>query len=106
MIDLEPGHLKEVQRILGQHFPGVEAWVFGSRARGTAREHSDLDLALVGEEKLDWKRIEALKDAFAESDLPFMVDVLDWNAISDSFRRAILEQGYEVMPSPTDAADG
>lgn len=106
MIDLKPDHLKEVQRILGEHFPGVEARVIGSRARGTAREHSDLDLALVGKERLEWRRTEALKDAFAQSDLPFTVDVLDWNAISDSFRRAILEQGYEVMPSPTDAADG
>ena len=28
-------------------YPVVEAWLYGSRARGTAREDSDVDLALV-----------------------------------------------------------
>lgn len=28
-------------------YPIVEAWLYGSRARGTAREDSDVDLALV-----------------------------------------------------------
>lgn len=30
-----------------QRYPVAEAWLYGSRARGTAREDSDVDLALV-----------------------------------------------------------
>lgn len=101
MIDLAPEHLEEVRRILAEHAPGIEVRAYGSRVRGTARAHSDLDLALLGEEKLDWRRIEALKDAFSESDLPFQVDVLDWNAISDSFRAVILERGYVLLQEKT-----
>lgn len=97
MIDLSEEHLGEVRRILREHFPGVEVRAFGSRVRGQAREYSDLDLALVGDETFDWRRIEAVKDAFSDSGLPFMVDVLDWNAISESFRAAILERGFMVI---------
>jgi predicted nucleotidyltransferase len=99
MIDLEPKHFQEIKRILDRYVHGVEVWAFGSRVGGRARKFSDLDIALVAsdkDEKLDWRRIEALKDAFAGSDLPFIVDVLDINAVSEEFRK-IIEAGYEVL---------
>lgn len=97
MIDLSGEHLEEVRRILHEHFPGVEVRAFGSRVQGKTREYSDLDLALVGDVAFDWRQIEAMKDAFSESCLPFMVDILDWNAISDSFRAAIIERGFVMI---------
>ncbi len=53
-------------------------------------------MVLVGKEPIDWKNIEALKDAFSESDLPIMVDVLDWYATPESFRSIILGN-YELL---------
>jgi predicted nucleotidyltransferase len=94
MIDVETQYLTEIRSILQHHVPDCEVRVFGSRFNGKAKRFSDIDLALVGAESLDWERIEALKDAFSESNLPIMVDVLDWNAISPEFRK-IIEQGYE-----------
>ena len=99
MIDLEPTYLQEIRRILLEHVPDYEVRLFGSRIIGQARKYSDLDLALVGKEKIDWRKLEALKDAFAESDLPIMIDVLDWNAISDEFRK-VIERKYEVIQTP------
>jgi len=96
MIDLDRQHIEEVKRILRKHVPEIEVRAFGSRIDGTARAYSDLDLVLIGKGRLDWHRIEALKDAFAESDLPFLVDVVDWNAISMSFRK-IIEKRYVVV---------
>lgn len=97
MIDLSGEHLEEVRRILREHVPGVEVRAFGSRVQGQAREYSDLDLALVGDATFEWRQIEVIKDAFSESGLPFMVDVLDWHAISASFRAAIAKRGFEVI---------
>ena len=96
MIDLSSEHLAIIRNILQREVPGIEVRVFGSRINGKAETYSDLDLVLVGREKLDWKVIEALKDAFAESDLPFMVDVVDWHAISDEFR-GLIERESEVI---------
>lgn len=89
MIELDPTQLEIVQKILQQHASEYEVRVFGSRATGTCSRFSDLDLALLGAENVEWTRLEALKDAFAESDLAVMVDVLDWRAISESFRQEI-----------------
>jgi len=96
MIDIDPKYLDEVRRILSEHFPDAEVRVFGSRVTGNARRFSDIDIALVEPERIDPRRIEELKDALSESDIPYRVDVLDWNAVSESFRRVIGED-YEVL---------
>lgn len=68
----------------------IKVFAFGSRTKGTARLFSDLDLALQqGQSTVDTQLIAELKTAFSESDLPFMVDIIDLNAISPEFRHAI-----------------
>lgn len=96
MIDIEKKDLDEIKRILKEHVPDCEVRAFGSRIDGRAKKFSDIDLALVGKEKLDWRKIELLKDAFSASDIPIIVDVIDWNAISDEFRK-IIEKNYEIV---------
>ena len=88
-VDLNPNHLGKVKAILAEHVPECEVRAFGSRATWTAKDYSDLDLAVVGEGPLDWRTLDRLKEAFEESDLPMRVDVLDWHGISDSFREVI-----------------
>ncbi|MHB9035644.1 MAG: nucleotidyltransferase family protein [Armatimonadota bacterium] len=99
MIDLEPKQLELIKRILAEHAPDCEVRAFGSRVTGKSRKYSDLDIVVFGSTKIDWRRIEALKDAFAESDLTIVVDVLDGNTISDSFRE-VIEKRYEVIQKP------
>jgi type I restriction enzyme S subunit len=96
MIDLSPEHLDEVRRILAQNIPLCKVLVFGSRVTGRARCNSDLDLLVLGSEALNWRRIEQIKDAFSESDLPFMVDVLDGHDLCPEIRQAIAA-GSEVI---------
>ena len=48
MIDASPSQLDTVTRILAGHVPECEVRVFGSRATWTAKDYSDLDLAVVG----------------------------------------------------------
>jgi len=98
MTDLKPAHLDIVKAILRKHVAGIEVRAFGSRVRGTAKEWSDLDLAVVSEKKLKSEIVGNLKMDFAESDLPFRVDVLDWRDISPEFR-TLIEEKYEVLQS-------
>ncbi|MBI5788370.1 MAG: nucleotidyltransferase domain-containing protein [Candidatus Schekmanbacteria bacterium] len=96
MIDIEAKYLDQIKRILSAQIPGYEVWAFGSRVNGRAKKYSDLDLVVTGAVPLDWRKLEGLKTAFSESDLPFMVDVLDWHSIRAEFRRVIKER-YEVL---------
>jgi predicted nucleotidyltransferase len=99
MIDISQDQLQTIKEILKRHVPDYEVRAFGSRFTWTAKDYSDLDLAIVGPEKLLLKELSALKTAFKESDLSFRVDVLDWRAISPEFQK-VIEQGYEVIQKP------
>ncbi len=95
-IDLNPNHLATVEAILVEHVPECEVRAFGSRAAWTARDYSDLDLAIVGQRPLDWRTLGRLKEAFEESSLPMRVDVLDWHTISESFRE-VIQRDYAIL---------
>ncbi|MDR2697678.1 MAG: nucleotidyltransferase domain-containing protein [Holophagales bacterium] len=88
--------LKIITSIINEYAPDCRVLVFGSRRDGTAKKYSDLDLAFVGKEKLGLNRCVQLEDAFAESDLPYRVDVLDYHALSPEFR-GIIDSGNEVL---------
>ena len=88
-VDVTPADLETVRNILREHAPGLEARAFGSRVSWTARETSDLDLALMTPEPLDATRMAALRAAFTDSDLPFRVDIVDWAGVSGNFRQAV-----------------
>ncbi|EKD55605.1 MAG: Type I restriction-modification system, S subunit/Type I restriction modification DNA specificity [uncultured bacterium] len=101
MIDVLPEHLKIIIDILKRFVPSFEVRAFGSRCKGKSKKYSDLDLAIVGNEKIDSNTILEIKEAFEESNLPYRVDVLDWNAISNNFRKIINEK-YEVIQKAQD----
>lgn len=89
MIDLLPEQLETVRQILRDGAPGVPVYVFGSRASNRSRKFSDLDLALVPAQPLDWRVLAQLREAFEESDLPITVDVIDWTLASAPFKQQV-----------------
>jgi predicted nucleotidyltransferase len=96
MLDLSQRYLTIATSILQQLIPEYEVWAFGSRVTGTARQYSDLDLAVITDQPLDFGLIGILRDAFSESDLPFKVDIVDWSLTSAEFRE-IIKRDYEVV---------
>ncbi len=96
-VDLRPDHWAIVRDALRRHVPDREVFAFGSRATWTAKDYSDLDLAIMGEEPLPLGTAAALSEALGDSDLPFRVDVVNWARIDDGFRRIIRRNGVSVQ---------
>ncbi len=106
LVDLSPQELATVHHILAQHVPGREVRVFGSRARGHAKPYSDLDLVLMGASPLPLTTLGLLKEAFAESDLPWRVDLVDWASTAPEFQRHIAEHSLPLPMEPSPAPLG
>ena len=104
-LDLPPVYLRMLRDLLEQHAPDAEVWAYGSRVTGGSHEGSDLDLVLRRPGRLNEprQRISPLKDALSESNLPMLVEVLDWARIPESFRREI-ERCHVVVLSADHAA--
>jgi type I restriction enzyme S subunit len=89
-IELVAAHRRIVLDILAALLPpDATVWVFGSRATGCARAYSDLDLAIDAGRRLTLDETACLAEAFSESDLPYRVDLVDWQATSVEFRDLI-----------------
>ena len=88
-IEVSPSEWTIIESILKKHLPHVEIWAFGSRAKWTAKPYSDLDLVLINEKPLGFKKIGALKKDFEDSKLPFTVDLLEWVSLTESFQKMI-----------------
>lgn len=97
MLDLDPKYVAIIQRILADHVPYKTVWVYGSRIKGTAHEGSDLDLVVMNDkEGITLEQLSSLRKAFSESNLPILIDILDWSSIPEEFRNEIKET-HEVL---------
>lgn len=75
--------------IFNKYKKDFEVFAFGSRARGDHKKYSDLDICLKGTSKVDPSIISNIKNNFQESTLPYTVDIVDWNDISEKFQNNI-----------------
>ncbi len=85
MINLEKQYLEIVKNIL-KKYP-YTFYIFGSRTKGKAKKLSDLDLCFMDNIPLHTKAI--IEEEFAESNLPFKVDLMDWNQLPLTFQNQI-----------------
>ena len=103
LLDLRADHWNIIRNLLKKHASGRRVVAFGSRATWTAKEYSDLDLAIFGDEHAPLKTVAALSEGFEESNLPFKVDVVEWSQIDQNLRTAIERDGV-VLQAPSSSA--
>lgn len=89
-----------IQSILATWLPGREVRIFGSRARNQPKPYSDLDLVIMGETPTPLNTLGQLLEAFASSELPWRVDVVDWASTSAEFRQQILGSSTAALHRP------
>jgi uncharacterized protein len=80
-------------RLLDALFPGVKIYLFGSRARGTHRETSDIDLALDAGRKLTLHEIAQARNVLDTFPMGQTIDVVDMWSIPNYLRDTILTEG-------------
>jgi hypothetical protein len=85
-----------IKEQLQKYLPNMEFRVFGSRFQGTAKRYSDLDIALISQSPIPLQTLSQLEEIFAESDLPYKIDLVDVQRVSESFR-SIIDKGYELL---------
>ena len=96
MIAVSPDEMEIILKIIKKYVPNCDVLAFGSRLKWTHTDSSDLDLALISKNKLGISIIAQIKEDFMESDIPYKVDVLDYNAISESFKKIIDARNFKI----------
>jgi predicted nucleotidyltransferase len=72
-------------------FSRVCFFIFGARAtQKNLKPFSDLDIAIQGAKKINPDALNQAQEDFSLSNLPFKVDLIDIDSISDKFRQSII----------------
>ncbi len=69
-----------------------KVFIFGSRATGTNRKFSDIDLGIEPKSELPIMTKIDLEDEFDQSDLPYRVDIVDFNNVSENFKKVAMKK--------------
>lgn len=81
-----------------------KALLFGSRAKGTHKPGSDIDLALVGAD-LDWRTVGRISGALDDLPIPYRFSLIMFNERTDSEVAAHIRRvGIPLFKKETTAA--
>lgn len=89
---LRPDDMETILAALRQHPEVAEAILFGSRAKGSYKRGSDVDIALKGEQ-LTHRIVAAISDFLNEETImPYHFDLLNYHTISSPDLLAHIER--------------
>jgi uncharacterized protein len=89
--------IEELRRMvldaLGEHDAAV--WLFGSCARGAARQHSDIDIAILPRDELPSGFLAELAADIEESPIPYDVDLVDLRRAEPALVEEVRREGVK-----------
>jgi predicted nucleotidyltransferase len=93
---LPPETLQEIQTVIKAMYPQAVVWAYGSRVNGQAQANSDIDLVIKDFGQASGN-ISKLRAALNNSNVPFLIDLLEFNSLPKSFQREILKNYVVVL---------
>lgn len=96
MFGLEDRHLNFVHQTLDKYLKNSKYYIFGSRADGTYKEYSDIDIAIdMNTTPIPIDILGKLMIEFEDSTFPYEVDIVDLNSIDEKFKNLIKDSLVE-----------
>lgn len=86
--------INEIKNILSKHINPHEfnIFIFGSFAMGKNIYSSDIDLGIEGKNALSASTIVKIQHDLEESNIPYKIDIVDFDKVSDRFKKIAMKQ--------------
>lgn len=78
--------------IISVLIPEAKIYLFGSRARGSYKKSSDIDIALDAGKPLENVDVDEVKSMLNESNIRHLIDVLDFHSVNASMQESIVQE--------------
>ena len=80
-------------KLLTVLFPESKIYLFGSRARGTERPESDIDIAIDNGARIPFLELAKARNIIEALYIPQKIDIVDVTAVPQEMRDIILREG-------------
>ena len=97
MIDIKEEYLCELIEIFEKYCPNAEIWAYGSRIKNTSHSGSDLNLTVKSFNE-SGKSIGKIREILNDSDIPFLIEIQEFDKLPKSFQDEILKQYIRIFP--------
>lgn len=91
--NLTPKYKEQILKAIAYHFPDAKVILFGSRARGTNKPGSDVDLALDSGVPLKLSEIARARVTLENLPIALSMDIVDMHNIPDTLKAIIVREG-------------
>lgn len=92
LVKRERKAVEAAARILKERFPIENVILFGSKARGDADAHSDIDLLLISSKGLHWKEEKAIVEVLFDIGMEYDVIFSPLFASSEEWHNGIFKE--------------
>ena len=87
----------KIQSIVADQVEGdYKLFLFGSRAKGKSMERSDIDIAIMTNEKMDASILAKIREEIENISTLLTIDFVDLSTVDDDFRNHVLETGSRL----------
>jgi len=84
--------INQANAIIKKNLPKTyKIFLFGSWAKGNALETSDIDIGILGEEKVTWDCMHRILSEIEQIPMLRSIDIVDLNSTSEDFRKTVLK---------------
>lgn len=97
MLDVKKEYLDELKAIFEKYCPKAEIWAYGSRIKNDSHSGSDLDLTVKNFHEEN-KSISELREMISDSDIPFLIEIQEFDKLPESFQKEILKMYLPIFP--------
>ncbi len=98
----EQAIIDAVREVVRRHLDeSYKLILFGSQARGDARDTSDIDIGILGSRAVDWSTFLAIRREVEAIRTLRHIDVVDLMSVREAFRDKALAEGHELVRAHT-----
>lgn len=90
----------QIKDIIFRHLDpkDYQVFLFGSRASQTNSTYSDYDIGIMGKNSLPATIKADIEDELEQSNIPFIVEIVDFHHVSNIFKKTALKEAILWTP--------
>jgi len=75
---------------------GYRLFLFGSRAKGTSNDKSDIDIGIISNTRITGKQLLTIQEKLEQIPTLLKIDVVDFNSVDDEFKKIALKDTQDI----------
>ena len=89
--------LRQAALIISEELEGrYRLFLFGSRAKGTGSDKSDIDIGVISNTRITGRQLLKIQEKLEQIPTLLKIDIVDFNSVDDEFKKIALKYTKDI----------